>query len=111
MMMMMMIMMMTTMTTMTMTTMMMMMMMMTMMAKMMIMMTKLSMKMKMPMMIIILTFQVYLRHWAKDLNVPILSVDYSLAPESPFPRALEECFYAYAWAVHNCDKLGNSLCF
>ncbi|XP_025100459.1 hormone-sensitive lipase-like isoform X2 [Pomacea canaliculata] len=52
--------------------------------------------------------EVYLRHWAKDLDVPILSVDYSLAPESPFPRALEECFYAYAWAVHNCEKLGST---
>ena len=50
--------------------------------------------------------QVYLRNWAKDLDVPILSIDYSLAPESPFPRALEECFYVYAWAVLNCDKLG-----
>ena len=50
--------------------------------------------------------QVYLRNWAKDLDVPILSIDYSLAPESPFPRALEECFYAYAWAVQNCEKLG-----
>ncbi|KAL8612264.1 hypothetical protein ACOMHN_038176 [Nucella lapillus] len=52
--------------------------------------------------------EVYLRHWARDLNVPILSIDYSLAPESPFPRALEECFYVYAWAVHNCHKLGST---
>ncbi|XP_056010937.1 hormone-sensitive lipase-like [Ostrea edulis] len=49
---------------------------------------------------------IYLRQWAKDLNVPILSIDYSLAPEQPFPRALEECFYAYAWAIKNCTKLG-----
>ncbi|XP_067674831.1 hormone-sensitive lipase-like [Haliotis asinina] len=52
--------------------------------------------------------EVYLRHWAKELNVPILSIDYSLAPEFPFPRALEECFYAYAWATQNCDKLGTT---
>ncbi|KAK7105785.1 hypothetical protein V1264_017119 [Littorina saxatilis] len=52
--------------------------------------------------------EVYLRDWAKDLDVPILSIDYSLAPESPFPRALEECFYAYAWAVHNCHQLGST---
>ncbi|XP_061189140.1 hormone-sensitive lipase-like [Saccostrea echinata] len=49
---------------------------------------------------------IYLRQWAKDLNVPILSIDYSLAPEQPFPRALEECFFAYAWAIKNCTKLG-----
>lgn len=54
----------------------------------------------------IFVFQIYLRHWAHDLNVPILSVDYSLAPAAPFPRALEEVFFAYAWALKNADKLG-----
>lgn len=54
---------------------------------------------------------IYLRQWAKDLNIPILSIDYSLAPEQPFPRALEECFFAYAWALKNCAKLGNSVMF
>uniref|UniRef100_A0A8C9VIL1 Hormone-sensitive lipase n=1 Tax=Scleropages formosus TaxID=113540 RepID=A0A8C9VIL1_SCLFO len=48
----------------------------------------------------------YLRSWSQDLAVPILSVDYSLAPEAPFPRALEECFYAYCWALKNCHLLG-----
>ncbi|MFT7800606.1 hormone-sensitive lipase-like [Arapaima gigas] len=48
----------------------------------------------------------YLKSWSQDLAVPILSVDYSLAPEAPFPRALEECFYAYCWALKNCHLLG-----
>ncbi|KAL7381784.1 hypothetical protein ABVT39_011252 [Epinephelus coioides] len=48
----------------------------------------------------------YLRNWSKELNVPVLSVDYSLSPEAPFPRALEECFYAYCWALNNCHLLG-----
>ncbi|XP_059176328.1 uncharacterized protein LOC131956011 isoform X2 [Physella acuta] len=52
--------------------------------------------------------EVYLRDWAVTVDVPILSVDYSLAPEFPFPRALEECFYAYAWAVQNCEQLGST---
>lgn len=51
-------------------------------------------------------YQNYLRTWSKELNVPILSVDYSLSPEAPFPRALEECFYAYCWALNNCHLLG-----
>ncbi|XP_052059671.1 hormone-sensitive lipase-like [Mytilus californianus] len=58
--------------------------------------------------------EVYLRQWAKDLDVPILSIDYSLAPEYPFPRALEECFYAYAWALENSELLGwtgERICF
>ncbi|KAI5630188.1 hormone-sensitive lipase [Silurus asotus] len=50
----------------------------------------------------------YLKSWSKDLNVPILSVDYSLAPEAPFPRALEECFFAYCWALKNCHLLGST---
>ncbi|KAJ8287707.1 hypothetical protein COCON_G00003660 [Conger conger] len=48
----------------------------------------------------------YLKSWSQDLGVPILSVDYSLAPEAPFPRALEECFYAYCWALKNSHLLG-----
>lgn len=43
-----------------------------------------------------------------NLNVPILSIDYSLAPEAPYPRALEEMFYAYCWALNNLDLLGTT---
>ncbi|XP_006103661.1 hormone-sensitive lipase isoform X1 [Myotis lucifugus] len=50
----------------------------------------------------------YLKTWAQELGVPILSIDYSLAPEAPFPRALEECFYAYCWAIKNCALLGST---
>ncbi len=53
-----------------------------------------------------LSLQPYLRSWSQDLNAPVLSVDYSLAPEAPFPRALEECFYAYCWAIKNHNLLG-----
>lgn len=52
--------------------------------------------------------QVYLNEWADRLNVPILSIDYSLAPESPYPTALNEIFYAYCWALNNCDLLGST---
>ncbi|XP_014668106.1 PREDICTED: hormone-sensitive lipase-like [Priapulus caudatus] len=52
--------------------------------------------------------EIYLRMWTKDLQVPILSIDYSLAPESPFPRALEEIFFIYCWALKNCHLLGST---
>ncbi|XP_035689484.1 hormone-sensitive lipase-like isoform X1 [Branchiostoma floridae] len=52
--------------------------------------------------------EMYLRTWAKDIDVPILSVDYSLAPAHPFPRAMEECFFAYAWALKNAHILGTT---
>ncbi|XP_062454740.1 hormone-sensitive lipase [Rhea pennata] len=50
----------------------------------------------------------YLRAWARELGAPVLSVDYALAPEAPFPRALEECFYAYCWALRHCRLLGST---
>lgn len=52
--------------------------------------------------------EVYLRQWAKELRIPILSIDYSLAPSAPYPRALEEIMYAYAWALKNCQLLGST---
>ncbi|XP_062967766.1 hormone-sensitive lipase isoform X1 [Cynocephalus volans] len=50
----------------------------------------------------------YLKSWAHELGAPILSIDYSLAPEAPFPRALEECFFAYCWAIKHCALLGST---
>lgn len=50
----------------------------------------------------------YLNFWAKDTGAPILSVDYSLAPEAPYPRAVEEMFYAYCWMRNNFAKLGTT---
>ena len=44
------------------------------------------------------THIVYLRGWAQDLGVPVLSVNYSLAPEHPFPHALDQCYAAYKCA-------------
>ena len=53
-----------------------------------------------------LTFQTYLRGWSREFDCPIFSVDYSLAPEAPFPRALDECVFAYSWALNNLNTLG-----
>ena len=40
--------------------------------------------------------------------MPILSIDYSHAPEAPFPRAFDECTYVYAWALQNVEQLGST---
>lgn len=42
------------------------------------------------------------------MDIPILSIDYSLAPEAPFPRGLEDVFYAYCWALKNIELLGTT---
>ncbi|XP_029039585.1 hormone-sensitive lipase [Osmia bicornis bicornis] len=52
-----------------------------------------------------LSHETYLRAWAINLDIPILSIDYSLAPEAPFPRAFEEVLYAYAWALNHASTL------
>ena len=51
-------------------------------------------------------FQHYLLGWAEETGVPILSIDYSLAPEHRFPRQIEEVFFAYCWALKNAASLG-----
>lgn len=50
----------------------------------------------------------YLKKLAVELDVPILSVDFSLAPEAPFPRAIEEIVYVYCWALKNSELLGST---
>jgi len=50
--------------------------------------------------------EIYLKPWCKELKIPIVSIDYSLAPEHAFPRGSEECFYVYAWCLLNKTSLG-----
>ncbi|KAG5674631.1 hypothetical protein PVAND_004585 [Polypedilum vanderplanki] len=52
--------------------------------------------------------EVYLRQWASYLDCPILSIDYQLAPKAPFPRGLEDIYYAYCWALNNFEYLGTT---
>ncbi|KAL0480075.1 lipase [Acrasis kona] len=47
----------------------------------------------------------YLRVWAKETRMPIISIDYSVAPEHMYPIQVEECFEAYKWIVNNAEKI------
>jgi acetyl esterase/lipase len=44
--------------------------------------------------------------WAEDLDCIIVSPDYRLAPETPYPGALEDCYAALLWMHANAAKLG-----
>lgn len=44
--------------------------------------------------------------WARDLGCAVLSVEYRLAPEDPYPAPLEDCYSGLQWAVENAATLG-----
>ncbi|MBK6856809.1 MAG: alpha/beta hydrolase fold domain-containing protein [Microthrixaceae bacterium] len=45
-------------------------------------------------------------HWANEIDLLVASVDYRLAPEHPFPAALDDCYGALCWLHDNADDLG-----
>jgi hormone-sensitive lipase len=53
-------------------------------------------------------YECVMLQWAVYLDVPIVSVDYSLAPEFPFPRSLQELLYVYAWVLINPQVFGST---
>lgn len=46
------------------------------------------------------------RKLANHLQCIVASVDYSLAPEYPFPRGLEDCYDATKWVAENTSRFG-----
>ena len=41
----------------------------------------------------------FLSEWSSDLGLPIVYVNYSLAPDNAYPTALNECYDAYRWLL------------
>ncbi|WP_329064875.1 alpha/beta hydrolase [Streptomyces sp. NBC_01429] len=48
-----------------------------------------------------------LRDWCAPLGLAVVSVEYRLAPEAPYPGPLEDCLAGLLWTVGHADELGS----
>ncbi len=45
-------------------------------------------------------------HWCPELGIVGVSVEYRLAPETPYPGPLEDCYAGLKWTFENAARLG-----
>ena len=55
------------------------------------------------------THEPFCAEMARQLDLPVLAVDYRLAPEHPFPAGAEDCIAAARWAAGSPDALGRQV--
>ena len=44
--------------------------------------------------------------WARELRAAVVSVEYRLAPETPHPGPVEDCYAGLVWTAAHADELG-----
>jgi acetyl esterase/lipase len=47
----------------------------------------------------------FVRQMVKEMGCVVVSVDYRLAPEYPFPAPLDDCYSALCWLFNNTEQL------
>ncbi|OMJ86205.1 hypothetical protein SteCoe_12345 [Stentor coeruleus] len=52
--------------------------------------------------------QVYTNVWCRELKVPVISIDYRLAPKHPYPAGLDDVWQAWHWLMAQGKSLGLS---
>ncbi|MFI6082038.1 alpha/beta hydrolase [Streptomyces sp. NPDC051217] len=50
--------------------------------------------------------EVILREWAEPLELVVVSVDYRLAPEHPYPAGVEDCYAGLVWVSRHAHEIG-----
>ena len=55
------------------------------------------------------THEPFCAEMARELDLPVLSVDYRLAPEHPWPAGVEDCIAAARWAAESPEVLGREV--
>lgn len=53
------------------------------------------------------SMQIYTRRWARDLRVPVFSIDYRMPSEHRFPTAPNDCLTVYKFLLRHIHKYIN----
>lgn len=55
------------------------------------------------------THEPFCAELARQMDLPVLAVDYRLAPENPWPAGVEDCIAAARWAAESPEALGRQV--